>query len=181
MIQLAYPWALLSLLSIPVILVLHSLRPARRTVVVSATSLWHEALRDRQRGLGLQKLLRNLSLLLLMLFALVVSLGLAGPRWLAQSAAGDDSVLVLDVSASMKTRAGAPNESRVWRDSTVQEQSRASAVSSAMVSSVSCSAENRSSPIVTSGRSSPTWSRARIGALALAREATRRARRKTVS
>jgi hypothetical protein len=105
-IQFTYPWALLSLFSIPAILILYSLRPTRRTLLLSTTALWREALRERQRGLGLQKLLRNLSLLMLLLFALVVSIGLADPRWLTRSAEQDDAVLVLDVSASMKTRVG---------------------------------------------------------------------------
>lgn len=104
MIQFAHPLALLGLLSIPTILVLYSLRPTRRKVVVSTNTLWSEALRDRQRGLGLQKLLRDLSLLLLLLVALVVSLGLADPQWLTRSAEGNDIVVVLDVSASMKSR-----------------------------------------------------------------------------
>ena len=108
MIQLTYPWALLSLVSIPVLLALHSLRPTRRTVVLSTTSLWREALRDRQRGLGLQKLLRDLSLLVLLLFACVASLGLADPRWLTRTAQSGDAVLILDVSASMQARDVAP-------------------------------------------------------------------------
>lgn len=106
MIQFTYPWALLSLVSLPVILILHILRPKRRTVYLSTTTLWREAFRERQRGFGLQKLLRDLSLLLLLLFALLVSLGLAGPQWLTRSAERDDTVLVLDVSASMKARTG---------------------------------------------------------------------------
>lgn len=106
MIQLAYPWALLALFSLPVILVLHSLRPKRRRLVLSTTLLWREALREQQRGLGLQKLLRDLSLLLMLLFALIVSVALSGPQWLTRSTEQPDTVLVLDVSASMKARAG---------------------------------------------------------------------------
>ena len=106
MIQFAYPLALVSLVSIPVILVLHLLRPRPRRVVVSTTSLWQEALRDRERGLGLRKLLRDVSLLLLLLIALALGLALAGPQWLTQSGERADTVLVLDVSASMKSRSG---------------------------------------------------------------------------
>ena len=102
MIQLSYPWALLSLLSIPLIIALYSLRPKRRRLLISTTSLWREALRERQRGLGLQKLLRDLSLILVLLIALVLSLGLSGPQWLTRSKELPDTVLVLDVSASMK-------------------------------------------------------------------------------
>lgn len=102
MIQLSYPWALLSLLSLPIIFILYSLRPKRRTLVLSTTSLWREALREQQRGLGLQKLLRDLSLILLLLIALALAIGLAGPQWLTRASEQADTVLVLDVSASMK-------------------------------------------------------------------------------
>ena len=107
MIQLAYPIALLSLAAIPVIVALHLLRPRRRRVVLSTTTLWREALEDRTRGLGLARLLRNVSLLLLLAIALVLGLALSGPQWLTDTGERADTVLVLDVSASMKTRAGA--------------------------------------------------------------------------
>lgn len=103
MIQVAHPWALLSLASLPLILALYSLRPSRRPVVVSSTSLWQEALRENRQGLGLQNLLRNLSLLLLLLLALALSLGLAGPTLITEATESRDTVLVLDVSASMQT------------------------------------------------------------------------------
>ena len=106
MIQLSYPLALLSLLAIPLVLALHLLRPRRRRVVLSTTTLWQAALRDRERGRGLRRLLRNLSLLLLLASALVLGLALAGPEWLTRTSEGADTVLVLDVSASMKTRSG---------------------------------------------------------------------------
>jgi len=105
-IQLAYPLALLSLLAIPLVLALHLLRPRRRRVVMSTTTLWQAALRDRERGRGLRRLLRNFSLLLLLASALVLGLALAGPEWLTRTSEGADTVLVLDVSASMKTRSG---------------------------------------------------------------------------
>lgn len=106
MMQLAYPLALLSLLVIPVIVLLHLLRPRPRRVVLSTTTLWEAALKDRERGLGLRRLLRNLSLLLLLASALALGLALGGPQWLAHTSERADTVLVLDVSASMKTRSG---------------------------------------------------------------------------
>lgn len=105
MMQFAQPLGLLALISIPVIVLLHLLRPRRRTITVSSTALWAEALRERQRGLGLQKLFRNLSLMLLILAALVASLALAEPRWLTESTEHHDIVIVVDASASMRARA----------------------------------------------------------------------------
>ena len=106
MIQFAYPLALLALLSIPLILALHLLRPRPSRVVLSTTTLWQAAHNDRTQNLGLRRLLRNLSLVLLLAAALALGLALAGPQWLTHAGERDDTVLVLDVSASMKTRSG---------------------------------------------------------------------------
>jgi von Willebrand factor type A domain/Aerotolerance regulator N-terminal len=105
-IELAYPLALLSLLAIPLLIALHLLQPRRHRVVLSTTTLWQAASKDRERRLGLRRLLRNLSLLLLLVSALVLGLSLAGPQWLTRASEDADTVLVLDVSASMKTRSG---------------------------------------------------------------------------
>ncbi|HEX6267527.1 MAG TPA: VWA domain-containing protein, partial [Burkholderiales bacterium] len=107
MIELAYPAALAALLAIPLLLLLYLLRPRRRRVVLSTIALWQAALRDREGAQGLRKLPRNLSLLLLLATALLLGFALAGPQWLTRSDEGTDTVLVLDVSASMKTRSGA--------------------------------------------------------------------------
>ena len=106
MIEIAYPLGLLSLLAVPILIALHLLRPRRRRVVLPSTTLWEAALKDREPRLGFRSLLRNLSLLLLLASALVLGLALAGPHWLTRASAGADTVLVLDVSASMKTRSG---------------------------------------------------------------------------
>lgn len=106
MIQLAYPAALAALVAIPLLLVLHLLQPRRRRVVLSSIALWQAALRDQQGAHGLRRLPRSLSLLLLLAAALLLGLALAGPQWLMRTAEGGHTVLVLDVSASMKSRAG---------------------------------------------------------------------------
>lgn len=106
MIQFAYPLALLSLLAIPALLALHLLRPRRRRVVLSTTTLWQAALKDRESTRGFRRLLSNLSLWLLLAIALALGLALAGPQWLTRAVDDADIVLVLDVSASMKTRSG---------------------------------------------------------------------------
>lgn len=107
MMQLAEPLGLAALAALPVIVILYSLRPRRRRVRLASTALWGEALRERQRGLGLQKLLRNLSLLALLLFALALAFALADPGWVTRTVETGDTVLILDVSASMQAKEGA--------------------------------------------------------------------------
>jgi Ca-activated chloride channel homolog len=105
-IQFAYPWALWSLLAIPLLAALYLLRPRRRRVVVATIALWQAARRERESAHGFLRLLRNLSLLLLLAAALALGLAVGGPQWLTRSSELTDTVLVLDVSASMQTRAG---------------------------------------------------------------------------
>ncbi len=106
MMSLAQPWALLALLALPIIIALYALRPRRRRVLQSTVSIWREALRERQHGLGLQRLLRDISLIVLLLMALLLALALSDLRFLTHSDERTDMVLVLDVSASMQTRSG---------------------------------------------------------------------------
>ena len=117
MIHLAYPLGLFALAALPVLLLLYSLRPRRRRVVVPSSVLWSEALRERQRGIGLQRLLRNLSLLALLLFAIALALALADPGWVTRTAETGDTVLIVDVSASMQAdEGGATRFEEAWRE-----------------------------------------------------------------
>ncbi|MCB1741011.1 MAG: VWA domain-containing protein [Gammaproteobacteria bacterium] len=103
MISFADPSGLLALLSVPVLLVLFCLRPMRRRMVSSTTFLWREALAERRHGPGLGRLLRDPSLLLLLVAAVALSLALADPRWVGMTGRSGDQVLVIDVSASMRS------------------------------------------------------------------------------
>jgi hypothetical protein len=114
--ELGQPWALVALLSVPAILALYMLRPRRRSVDVPALALWQEALRERERGLGLRRLLRNLALLLLLAAALASALALAVPRWLQPVSEQRDAVVVLDVSASMQATDGGDSRFRRARE-----------------------------------------------------------------
>ena len=106
MIHLNYPAGLLALAALPLLLVLYSLRPRRRRVTVPSSALWSEALREHRRGFGVQRLLRNLSLLALLLFAAALALALADPGWRSPVPRTEDTVLVVDVSASMQATEG---------------------------------------------------------------------------
>lgn len=105
MIQFAHPWALLSLISLPVIYYLYQLRPAREEIRISSISFWQAALKARERGRRLQKALRDINLILLLMLALALSVGLAGPQWPIRSNQSGDTVLIVDVSASMQAHA----------------------------------------------------------------------------
>jgi Ca-activated chloride channel family protein len=109
----------------------------------STNAIWREALRERQRGLGLQKLLKDVSLLLLLLLALLLAIGLSDPRWSTQTTQRSDVVIVLDVSASMKSRTAA----------TFASKSRFAEVKAQAKHIIDSLPENGRALIMTSGRS----------------------------
>lgn len=100
--SLLLPLGLLALLSVPVLIALHFLRPERRQLRVPSAALWRDALNQPRMSGGWRRLLSNLSLLLVVLGALLASLALADPRWFRPAASPSDLVLVVDNSASMQ-------------------------------------------------------------------------------
>jgi hypothetical protein len=104
------PAAFAFVVSIPIIILLHSLRYRRRDVQVSTLFLWEQVMREAHGSLGLRRLVQNLPLLLQLLLALLLTAALANPALTQSVAQSKDIILVLDVSASMQTRT--PQETR---------------------------------------------------------------------
>jgi hypothetical protein len=102
--QLLQPQALWLLGLVPVLILIHALRPKPRSIEVTNLFLWREALRERQGGLGLARFVRNLPLLLQILAVLLAALALARPVVARPAQVAQDAVLVLDAGASMKAR-----------------------------------------------------------------------------
>jgi len=102
MLTLLAPAALLfGLLAIP-LMVLYMLRMRRRETSFSSLYLWRQALRDMQANTPWQKLRRNLLLVLQLLALLALTLALARPALRTPSLSGQNSVALLDASASMQ-------------------------------------------------------------------------------
>jgi hypothetical protein len=98
------PAAFAFLGSIPILLLLHSLRYRRRDVQVSTLFLWERVAREAHGSLGLRRLIQNLPLVLQLLLALLLTLALANPVLTETATHSKDIILVLDTSASMQTR-----------------------------------------------------------------------------
>lgn len=94
------------LLLVPVIVFFYLLKLKRKEVVVSSVLLWSHLVKDVQANAPFQKLKRNLLLLLQLLIAVLCILALARPAYFSRSLGGSNVVVVLDGSASMKTRDG---------------------------------------------------------------------------
>ena len=114
MIAFAQPWALLSLLSLPLLVYLYRLRPKREDATVSSLMFWHAAIKIRDsNSSNLQRLLRDLNLMVLLALAALLGLALAQPQWQLAARHSQDAVLIVDVSASMGARSGNPGGTRL--------------------------------------------------------------------
>jgi len=102
--QLLQPQALWLLGLVPVLILIHALRPKPRSLEVTNLFLWRAALKEKQGGLGLARFVRNLPLLLQILAVLLAAVALARPVVMRPAQVAQDAVLVLDASASMKAR-----------------------------------------------------------------------------
>ncbi len=100
------PYMLLTLGIIPILIIIHTLKPKPRQVDVTNLFLWNEVLKERSHNLSFERLKRNLPLLLQIFIVVLAALALAKPTWTYQTAKKGNMILVIDTSASMKTRSG---------------------------------------------------------------------------
>lgn len=102
--QLANPYALLLLGFIPILILIHSLKPKPKRVEVTNLFLWQEALREKAGGIRIQKIINNILLLLQIAAVIMTAFALANPLVAKRSELKGDVILVIDSSASMKAR-----------------------------------------------------------------------------
>lgn len=100
------PYMLLTLGVIPILIIIHTLKPKPRPVDVTNLFLWNEVLKERNANLSFDRLKKNLPLILQILIVILTALALAQPTWKFWTAKKGNLVLVIDTSASMKTRTG---------------------------------------------------------------------------
>jgi Mg-chelatase subunit ChlD len=100
------PFALLVALgAVPLILFLHSLRPRGEKIRTTALFIWERVLKERPLATRLGWLLRkNLLLILQLAAALALVAALADPALLNFGAPAGDTVVVVDLTASMKAK-----------------------------------------------------------------------------
>jgi len=97
------PNALYLFILIPIIILLYFLKLRRQTKVVSSIFFWMTAFEDMKANVPFQRFRKNLLLALQILFLLIVILGLARPAYIKESSLGPNSILIIDVSASMQS------------------------------------------------------------------------------
>lgn len=105
---------------IPVVILLHVLRPKPKPVEVTNLFLWQELLKDRGGNLTFKRLQKNLPLLLQILLIILATLALARPVWLQLTKPQGNLIVVVDTSASMKTRIGAETRFDLAKQKTLE-------------------------------------------------------------
>jgi hypothetical protein len=104
--QLLNPYMLLTLGVIPLLIIIHTLKPKPRQVDVTNLFLWDAAFKERNRSLTFERLQKNLPLLLQLIIVVTVAVALARPTWTFLTVQKGNMIIVIDSSASMKTRSG---------------------------------------------------------------------------
>jgi hypothetical protein len=89
---------------IPILILIHTLKPKPRQIDISNLFLWQEVLKERSSHLTFERLKRNLPLFLQILIVILAALALAKPAWLYFASQQGNMILVMDTSASMKTQ-----------------------------------------------------------------------------
>jgi len=114
------PYMLLTLTAIPILIIIHTLKPKPRQVDVTNLFLWNEVLKEKSRNLSFERLKRNLPLLLQILIVVLAALALAKPTWTYLTAKKGNMILVIDTSASMQTRSGSGTRFDLARQKALQ-------------------------------------------------------------
>ena len=102
--QFLAPFALVFLLTIPIIILFYLLKQKKQQHTVSSTLLWQKALADTISQTPWQKLRRNLLLFIQLLVALLLILALTRPFLVRDQQAGASFILLIDTSTSMMTK-----------------------------------------------------------------------------
>lgn len=104
--QFLNPGMLLTLGIIPVLILIHTLKPKPKPVKVTNLFLWQEVLKERSSHLTFKRLKKNLPLLIQILIVILASLALAKPTWMSTGLKTGNMIIVIDTSASMKAKLG---------------------------------------------------------------------------
>lgn len=89
---------------IPVVVVIHMIRQKQRKVLVTTYFLWEDNITQTRWGIILHHLKANSSLLMQILIIILIALALAQPAWHLAHGTAERIIVIIDISASMKTQ-----------------------------------------------------------------------------
>jgi len=118
--QFLHPGMLVVLGLIPILILIHTLRPKPKPVEVTNLFLWQEVLSEKTRNITLKQLKKTLPLLFQILIVILTALALANPVWLYFTPQKGDMILIVDTSASMKTKRASGTRFDLAREKTLE-------------------------------------------------------------
>ncbi len=101
--NLLLPLGLIGLIGIPIILLIHIIKPKYHERTISSTYIWHLAKKYRKRKIPFEKLTQFLLIALQFLIVAAISFLLAKPLISTPEKIVNDQIIMIDCSASMNT------------------------------------------------------------------------------
>jgi Ca-activated chloride channel homolog len=141
--NILHPQAFWFLLVIPPVIILYFMKIRRKEFKTTASFLWDRVMREARVDSFFQKLKLNLLLVLQLLFILLLISALVRPYLRAEGQLSARNIIILDISASMKTREGNRNRFDIAREKIMKILDEAPAGSAFMLITVDNSAEIR--------------------------------------
>jgi hypothetical protein len=114
------PGMLITLATIPLLILIHTLKPKPKQIEVTNLFLWQEVLKERSSHLTFERLKKNLPLLFQILIVILAALALAKPTWMVFTSKKGNMIIVIDTSASMKAKSGTGTRFDVAREKAVE-------------------------------------------------------------
>ncbi len=111
-----FPAGFLLLGLIPVVILLHSLKPKARPIFSTTVYLWQKAHREQSAGLRLKRLRRNIPLLMQLLVITLAAIALANPILPGETSSAANMILIVDTSASMQAETGEGSRIAIARE-----------------------------------------------------------------
>ena len=102
--QFLNPGMLALLGIIPILILIHTLKPKPRQVDVTNLFLWQEVLKERSSHLTFDRLKKNLPLLFQICVLILAALALAKPTWMYFSPQKGNMILVIDTMMGSQKR-----------------------------------------------------------------------------
>lgn len=97
------PWALLSLISLIILLLIYILKPNYQAKMISSTYIWKLSLKYKKKKLPISKLKNILLIICQVLILTLLSVVLIKPVKITGTKVENEVILILDASASMRT------------------------------------------------------------------------------
>jgi hypothetical protein len=114
------PAMLVTLATIPLLILIHTLKPKPKRIDVTNLFLWQEVIKERSGHWTFERLRKNLPLLFQILIVIFTALALVQPTWTFFTSKKGNMIIVIDTSASMKAKSGTGTRFELAREKALE-------------------------------------------------------------